>query len=426
MNVAGLYPARVQSNGTTWYRPCSPGGGPGPPDMGWTSELSQAHPDYHTTPKEIEDTMLALDENFEPLKQAKVTEFSRYPMPEREAYRAPVGFGMWGWYDLPSVTGSGRAIYPRATTISGTLDEKSNLELWKRREIVKRVVQLHAMRPDEMIHDYFKVTAGEALKKLDHAINSNNANTLNSALDTIDNLMGGADAREFGTCIHAWLEAIWTGNALLKEVPTIVRPYAVAALKAMAIRGLIARPEYIERVVLNDQGEEIVAGRIDCIWELAETGELVMGDTKTNKDLSYSWLSYGVQIGGVYGWATKMLSVDGQSWEPMPELNRDFAIILHVPNGSPEKTSTVAIDVWWGGSVLVDSLRARALRKGAKTAVPSKVIPAPSDKALRLATARVKLSAISSLDDGQKVFDEYQDVWNDDIDSFANTVVELL
>ncbi|ASR85282.1 hypothetical protein I5H06_gp22 [Mycobacterium phage SirPhilip] len=45
MNVAETYPARLQSDGRTWYRPVRPAGA----DLsqwGWTSQREQAHPDY--------------------------------------------------------------------------------------------------------------------------------------------------------------------------------------------------------------------------------------------------------------------------------------------------------------------------------------------------------------------------------------------
>lgn len=45
MSVAGLYPARTDTNGRTWYRPVRDPG-IGVDQWGWTSDPAQAHPDY--------------------------------------------------------------------------------------------------------------------------------------------------------------------------------------------------------------------------------------------------------------------------------------------------------------------------------------------------------------------------------------------
>ena len=50
----------------------------------------------------------------------------------------------------------------------------------------------------------------------------------------------------------------------------------------------------------------------------------------------------------------------------------------------------------------------------------------PSKQAVRYATARLALSEITSLEDGQAVYETYQDVWDDDLGEFAETVAGLL
>ena len=45
LNVAQQYPARTDTNGTTWYRPVREKG-VGIDQWGWTSDPAQAHPDY--------------------------------------------------------------------------------------------------------------------------------------------------------------------------------------------------------------------------------------------------------------------------------------------------------------------------------------------------------------------------------------------
>lgn len=43
--IARQYPSRTDSQGLTWYRPAFEGRTP-PQMWGWTSDPSQAHPDY--------------------------------------------------------------------------------------------------------------------------------------------------------------------------------------------------------------------------------------------------------------------------------------------------------------------------------------------------------------------------------------------
>lgn len=444
-SMAVQYPARTDTNGTTWYR--------GVTGDGWTADLAQAHPDYRasdapaplcaplahetapadtTTPTSKETPAMArsgpteLTEDFQ--EAPRFTQWMRYPLPPAVP-RAESKFNGWGWYQLPSPTTGRPTEYPRASTVAKTLDDTYGLNKWKTREIVQKVLDLARMDPGTVVYDDGspeKVTAGDLLGLLDEAFAGPKVTKVNEVLETIDNCMGGADARELGECVHAWLEALDIGQVLIHQVPDVVKPHVHYARKVMAHRGIVALPEYVERVVLNDRGEEPVAGRIDRIFQLVTTGELVMGDVKSSKSLEYSWLPFGVQVGGVYGWATKMLTIDGKGWEPMPEIRDDFAILLHVPSNQPERAAAITIDMTWGAETMIASLDTRRRRKEAEKLVPQHAVPMPSKQAVRYATARLALSEITSLEDGQAVYETYQDVWDDDLGEFAETVAGLL
>uniref|UniRef100_A0AB39AKQ9 Exonuclease n=1 Tax=Mycolicibacterium phage phi1_186018 TaxID=3236641 RepID=A0AB39AKQ9_9CAUD len=443
-SMAVQYPARTDTNGTTWYR--------GETGDGWTADLAQAHPDYRasdapaplcatpahetapadtTTPTTEEKPAMArtgpieLTEDFQ--EAPRFTQWMRYPLPPAVP-RAESKFNGWGWYQLPSPTTGRPTGYPRASTVAKTLDDTYGLNKWKTREIVQKVLDLARMDPGTVVYDDGspeKVTAGDLLGLLDEARNQPKVTKVDAVLETIDNCLGGADARELGECVHAWLEALDVGLVLIHQVPEVVKPHVHYARKVMAHRGIVALPQYVERTVLNDQGEEPVAGRIDRIFQLVTTGELVMGDVKSSKSLEYSWLPFGVQVGGVYGWATKMLSIDGKTWEPMPAIRDDFAILLHVPSNQPEKAAAITIDLTWGAETMVASLDARRRRKEAEKLVPQHAVPVPSKEAVRYATARLALSEIASLEEGQAVYETYQDVWDDALGEFAETIAEL-
>lgn len=425
-NVAKLYPARTDDNGVTWYR-----AGTARED-GWTSNPDYAHPDYFAPAQEAQETpppqpqeendmgtQLTADLDRAPL----TTEWEGFPLPP-EPDRPKSKFNGWGWYQLPAPTTGMTTGFPRATTIADTLDEMYGLNRWKRRETAKRLLQLAQMEPDEIV--WGEWTAGKILERVRAAQEAPKVTELDNTLDVMDNMMGGAYSRELGECAHAWLGAIHAGTALLRDVPEVVQVHVRKGMEVLAHRGIEVLPEYTERTILNDQGEETVAGKIDGIGRLLTTGELVLLDVKTNKDLQYSWLSYGVQVGGVYGWATKVLSLDGKSWEPFPEVREDFAVLLHIPSDQPEHAAAITIDKNWGGETMIVSLETRRRRKEAKVEVPKHAIPVPSAEAIRYCEARNALSAIESLEQGQAIYEDFQDVWDDDLDEHAGRIAQLL
>lgn len=424
--VADAYPAHHDPNGTTWWR-----SGPARQD-GWTSQRQYADPSYDTTTEE--NTVPAktrnappeaLTEDFEPAPRK--TEWMGYPLPPATP-RPKSSFNGWGWYKLPDPESGLPSAFARATTIADTLDDVRGLSKWKRRETAKRILELSRMDPDQVLSDQFDTTAAQALDALVTSLAEPKVGALDTVLDTIDNLMGGAAARELGECVHAWLEALDMGIVLLRDVPDMVRPHVDHARRVMAHRGLLVIPEYVERTVLNDQGEETVAGKVDRIVRILTTGDLAVLDVKTSKvdSFGYGWLTFGVQVGGVYSWATHVLALDGKSWEPMPEVREDFAILLHVPSDQPKQAQAITIDRLWGAETMVTSLEVRQRRKDAKVEVPKHALPAPSDTAIRYVEARNALSAVNSLDEGQAVYESFQDVWDDDLDQFGSAIAELL
>lgn len=469
MSVAHQFPARTQPDGRVYRRGRDHDGRLAD---GWTDNPAHSHGDYFlpgapaplpatapnaapavsvppdtvndaqnaaqadSTTTSEETPMTALTDDFD--IAPRETEYEGFPLPP-ETPRPESKFNGWGWYKLPDPDTGLPSAFPRATTVAKALADLEGLAKWGRRETVARILELTAMAPDTRLSPRFETTADSALKALHDAMASDKATAPDAVLDMIDNLMGGAAARELGECVHAWLEALDMGIVLLRDVPDIVRPHVDAYRRVIAHRGLVPVPEFVERTCLNrqcnmlpdDDGEptrpgESVAGKIDRIYRIVTTGELVLGDVKTSKDLQYSWLEFGVQVGGVYGWAEWVLSLDGTKWEPMPELRDDIAILMHVPSNAPAQAAAITINKWWGGAALLASVENRMRRKEAKVEVPKHAIPVPSEAAIRYATARNELSAIESLDQGQAVYESFEDVWDDALDEHATRVAALL
>lgn len=397
-----------------------------------------------TTTTEKGTTVTQLAEDGTEVEAPRFTEWSRYPLPPLPP-RAKVSYDGYGRYKLPSPSTGRPTGFSRATTIASTLEETYNLNRWKRRQAVKAIISaiqsqsqgIFLASPDVAIGDGFDVAGGErtplsVLGDIVTAVESEDDRKLDAAVDLLDNITGGRDAAELGEAVHAWLEAVDCGTVLPAQVPEQFQPYVTAYRAVLARHGLVAVAEYVERIVLNDQGEETVVGTIDRIYRVITTGALVLGDVKTSKTLEYSWLPYAVQF-AVYGYATKMFRSDGDAsqdqhgWEPMPELDLSACYCLHVPSDQPERAACITFDLFWGGTTMIASLEARRLRKAAAKAVPFvHEIPVPSKEALRYVEARDALLDIPYVGDLPGIYEAYEDVWTDDLTELGMHVAQLL
>lgn len=333
-----------------------------------------------------------------------------------EPPRATATYDGWGRYKLPSPSTGRPTGYPRATSIASTLDDTYNLSRWTRRETVRHVLTAAG-------------AAGESARLfagLQDALAAGDKSAVDSVLDALDDLGGGKDAAELGTAVHAWLEAVDIGQILPADVPSQFQPYVANYRTVLARYGLTPVPDYAERVVLNDSGEETIAGTLDRIYRVEATGELVLGDVKTSKSLEYGYLKHAVQL-AIYGHASWMLTTDGTGWEPMPTINRDYAVILHVPSDQPERAEAVTMDLAYGLASAAVSLDVRRRRKEAKKLVPFvHALPIPTADALRYTQARHAVQDISDPADLAAIWEQYQDVWTDDLTRLGEQLAALI
>ena len=362
----------------------------------------------------------------------RFTDFMHYPLPPL-VVREEVQFDGWGRYKLPSPTTGKLTSYTRATTMAKTISDDSGLTSWKIREkvnAVMRAIELAALvgagDGDQLTETELAIT--DAVANLQKMMTSAaKAGEINTAIDLIHDLAGGADAREVGTAVHDWLDALDSGRVLFHQLPDFVQPYAKHYLASLEAAGLVAVPEYSERVVLNDRGRESVAGRIDRIYRVVETGELILGDLKTSKlsSLDLAKVDYAIQF-AIYGYATLMLNPDGLTWSPMPEINQEYCVVAHIPSDQPERASIVPFDLYAGGEGLLAAIEVREQRKSIAKRATSPVHPAPSADALRLVAARHALLNIKAPEDASRVFEQYEEVWDDSLTEHGTTCIALL
>lgn len=411
-----------------WWRP-KRDDGLSVAQWGWTNDPEQADPSYLATARPIGDTVTEISADGQVMERPRQTETMGYPLPP-EAPRFKPKWNRWKQYTLPDPATGRETAAPRATTIAGTLDDKYNLGRWQTRMAVAAVLKALQAQAAPVTDppaaggkaDQLALLAHTLLGQLDGTVDAK----VNDTIDRIVDLCGGRDAAEFGTAVHAWLEAVDLGMVRPRDVPAIFQPHLQRYRQLLKQHGLEAVPEYVERIVFNDAGTERVVGTLDRIYRVRATGELILGDLKTSKSLDFGWLEYAIQL-SLYCDARLMLMVDGSDWEPMPPLNAKMALLVHVPSDNPSAGVVVPFDMAYGRAGAVTAMDVRGLRRGAAKAVPYKhAIPIPSKDSLLWCDARHAIQDISDPSELATIWEQYQDVWTDDLTQLGRQIAALI
>lgn len=441
----------TDSNGTTWWRPPYTG-----EPWGWTSDPAQAHPGYAEAA-----TMCALPKNVTAQDRAAILEFQQElvrrseetsvtelmadengeaavyddPWPRRSEHcgfplppfpdQINVDTDGWNRYKLPSPTTGKLTAYTRATTVAGVTPDDYNLVQWKIREKVRAALECESAWNAGIEHPHEEAKSA-AFIEYRAALADGKGRDINRAIDKMQDICGGAESREHGGAVHDWIAEVDMGRCLIHQVPEQYQVHVRAYQDAMARAGLISIPAYTERLVLHTAGIETIAGRLDGIAFCAETGELHVIDRKTSKTLDFSALEFGVQVAGVYSGAELMLKSDRSGWDPMPEVNKELAFILHVPSDQPERSQVVPIAIPAGQYALNTALQVRAERRNADKVFFGQAYPIPSPEALRYVQAWQRLQDLRDHDDAVAVMQEYEDVWDDALAEFGASCYALI
>lgn len=350
---------------------------------------------------------------------ARTTQWAEYPLPPMLPRPRPK-FNHHGHYLMPDPVSGLPTGFVRATTVAKTLDDTYNLSRWTTRTQCASVLKLsdYAAGGNEI--------AINMLAELRAAIDAGNGPDVNNLIDRIDAFNGGKNSAEFGDAVHEWCAAVDTGMVLLRDVPEMFRPWVDAYRSILARHGLIAVAQYVERLVLNDNGTERVVGTLDRIFMCVATGELYLGDLKTSKadNVKWSWMTWPVQLAG-YARARLMYGLDEQ-WQPMPQINGDMGLLVHLPSDAPQQAHLLPMRLSCGDTYLATSIDARAHRKNAKYDVPGLTTPVPTKEALRWVQAHQAIQAADTVSALDTVWAEFQDVWSDELTQLGHTVAGLI
>jgi len=180
---------------------------------------------------------------------------------------------------------------------------------------------------------------------------------LNGLCEEAQEFAGTKFASNLGTALHSFAEQIDLG-----ESPRIPPPWnkdIEAYTRALKDHGIEVSPRYIERIVVVPQLE--VAGTMDRLvrWR----GKTYVGDLKTGKDLSYSWLEISIQL-ALYSRAMTIFDPEENRHFAMPQVDQDHAIVFHLPVGKATCTPyLIDINQGWRAAHICGLVREWRRRK---------------------------------------------------------------
>jgi hypothetical protein len=248
----------------------------------------------------------------------------------------------WGRYLITPASGGKARGYTRATTWAKTMADSYGLEQWGKRMVALGLVH----RPDLL-----------ALV----AAHPDDKDTLNRACaDAVEAAKASAGAN-MGTALHAMTERVDLGL----EVPDGPWTPDVDAYRTVTrAAGLTLDDTHIERVVVLDALE--VAGTFDRI--VTVDGRRYIADLKTAQALDYAWGEIAIQL-ALYAHADAIYDYATERREPMPQVDRDRALVIHLPAGQGRcELHWVDIAAGWQAAELAGAVR--VWRKRKSLAVP--------------------------------------------------------
>lgn len=265
----------------------------------------------------------------------------------------------WGRYLLPHPdTGKDQA-WTRATTFAKAVADLSGLTRWEKRMVTIGL----ATRPDL----YAQAAS------LDPA----DRKALDRVADAAKEAAAASAGANLGTALHTFTERLDRGETVAPPDPWD-RDLA-AYSDAMASAGVEVRPEWVERItVVPGLG---VAGTLDRI--VSWNGALYIADLKTGRDLSYSWGDIAIQL-ALYAHGSGLYVPGRDAWEPMPDVDRYSALVMHLPAGSATCTLyRVDISAGWEMAQTCGQVREWRKRKDLAAPIPSglRLVPATATEA---------------------------------------------
>lgn len=259
----------------------------------------------------------------------------------------------WGRYELPDpTTGEKMKGWTRATTFAATMAEQYGLSIWKQRQVVWGL----SRRPDLLT--MAQTISGPEDKK-----------ALGAIVDEAHIAAGTQSKANRGTAIHSACHAAERGA--FEQVPEELRPHIAGYFAALKEHRLEVIPGYVERTVIVKSYH--VAGTFDNLVRCPD-GKMRVLDKKTGR-LDYSDVEFAIQM-ALYANADAIFNYDTGRYEPMPEVAKDYAILMHI---DPEtgKAHPERVNITWGWTWARTSAEVMAIRKTKSIITPYVPVSSP-------------------------------------------------
>ena len=258
----------------------------------------------------------------------------------------------WGRYLVVPPGGGKPTGYTRATTVAKALDDTSNLMAWSNRMTALGLAQ----RPD--------------LLALVQAADPDDRDELNKVCERAKEAGGATARRDLGTALHTMVEKAHADPEW--KVPDTYAADVAAVQAAIEAAGYEVVDGMSEVMVVLDR--HTIAGTSDLTLRRRADGRLRISDIKTGASVNYGALAWAIQL-SVYAQADARY-VQGSAHDgsqdqrlPMPEVDRDTALILHVQPGSGV-CDVHELDIAAGAEALEVAMAVRTWRKRKGLLVP--------------------------------------------------------
>lgn len=258
----------------------------------------------------------------------------------------------WGRYVVVPPGKAKPVGYTRATTVAKALDDNANLMDWACRMTALGLAQ----RPD--------------LLSLVMVADPTDRKALNKVCERAKEAGGATARRDLGTALHAMIE-----RSHAEPDWPVPAEYAadVAALNtALHDAGYDVVAGLSEVMVVLDRHQ--IAGTADLVVQRRSDGVRFIADIKTGSSVQFGQLAWAVQL-AIYANAdcryVQGAAADGSEDRrlPLPEIDREQALILHVEPGSG-RCDMYSLDIAAGAEALEVAMQVRQWRKAKNILTP--------------------------------------------------------
>lgn len=278
----------------------------------------------------------------------------------------------WGRYVLPHPLTGKETHFTRVTTAAETLDDKRGLTDWINRMVAYGMAQQPHL-----------VTLAAS------ASGPDDKDTLNQVVKQAQAAAASDRKAVIGTTLHKLTQRIDQGEVV--KVPEQHRDRIIRYKTTIAQHRLRFLLDFIEGVVcIPDLG---LCGTTDRVAEWHHSDLPVIFDLKTGS-LDYAKVAIAQQEAG-YSRATHRW--DGDRWHEMPEINKEIALVLHLPAETDDEPRLFTVNIAEGWRMLNQSMEVRSLRSGRGkhlfTEITADALPTPSanrEEGLRDRITRIK------------------------------------